>query len=1155
MLVNGQMVLGGQPAQDFARLLVSGGVAHGAGADVPDPLRDRIQDAIDLCNNGSARVSRELLQKFRRDEWSASSPRNRCRIVAGIGFTHFALGEDADAVASFRMAYAEDPDRPGARTLLALAHHVSGDDEAAFDVARQALAEDPGSEQAAAIVAAAAPVELRFSEVEALIPGPLRGRPEILVSLANAARTRSDEQTHLRLAEEAHARAPNDWRTCAALSEALLSPILAAEAIALTRQVPSVLIEQFRRGHELLRQAWSKVESGDNARRASHIAANYAAILTVTGNDEGAERVVEKGLEHCPDDPALLRRRAVHCALRGDWPAVRAAMSSIAKGARDPEDLVLAGKAALACGDIRAAQDAADAALEQAAAGSRALQTAAALKLETELAGHSGAAGILAAWDAHPDSIIIRSAALEEAKADPALKARLLADAARIGATSRDERDRTLAADALGALGEYGQSADLFSTVAVPLDQDTYVLRGRLRALVLADRRKEARTLFEGIAPPLRGLRPYFELGVTIYDRAGMLPRALRLVEEQLGREPADLQARLVWIDLCDRAGRGHAAQDWLAGVSGELPGSPQALMSLALVLDRQLADPKALRLGYWALRLGYDDPRIHTSYTFGLFIMGRAAKAGLACPLRAAPDTAVSLRQVNGDGAFTRIIETEPDPRLERDEIPPDHALAARLTGLAVGDELDLPAAGSEPRRFRVEQVQDKYLFAHFRSLSDFHRLFPDSQAFSTFSIGTGDGDDGVEPLLQEVRRRGEYITDLQDRYRGGTATLGFAAVAAGCSVFDLWDGFAAHPDMPIFCSAGTQAEADQAFERLQTAELCILDPLMPYAVVQLGIHSLVHASLPRLGVTQSTLDLLRKLAEDRRGDRQGRRGTMFWANGRYVMHEMSTEEVETRISVAEQALRFAEGCSLVPAEASRPIPAEALPIYGLLPAAFLDATIAAQEPGRVLLCDDLAARAVAEACGTHTVWTQVMLQHGVQRRVVASADYADAVAKLVGAGYTYVRLGTDEILHAFRHNDWRADGGPTALLGRLALPGNEPFSVTRVASELLIRGWMETQGDGRFGNLARTLVRQLQASQPEMARSATQSILLEVYRMLRLRAWALNRKVWLRTTSLVSPEYAERAVLRPARRALERIASAMETELVLPPAGSREF
>ena len=1115
--------------------------AASAEAQPGDILHERIKDAVDLCNAGSVRASLDLIDKLRRDEWPSASPRNRCRLLAASGFGHFMLGDEQTAIREFRSAHGVDFDRPGARALLALAQLLSGERECAFATAKQVLSDDPTCEQAATVLPVAASLDLSLANLEALIPEALLDKWDVLLGLVTASRRRGDEAAALAFAKKAHLRAPEDWRTCSTLAEELLGPVFNDEAIALTKAVPGALADRFPLGLKLLREAWERVKVKDHARGALHVAANLSAALAVSGDETAAEAVVNEGLQIRADDRTLLLRRAVILASRNDWHGMRQALSTLPNTGQEPTEWLLRGKAALMCGDVEGARCAAKKVLDGVPTDDWTNQLAQALDLEVALAAGAGAQAIKDAWDAHPDSLLLRSAVLDTLQADDDLRERAVVDVPRIAAGATDARSRAIAADVMAALGEYSQAADLFEAVGAPTDRDTPVLIGRLRSLLLADRRREARELFEAIATPVRERRSYLMLGIALYDRIGMLPRAIKLAEQHLGREPDDLRVRLVWVDFCERAGHGERtrARTWLSEVPATTNGSPIELMTLAQMVDHHLADPKCLRIGYRALRQGYDDPTVHTAYAFGLFLMGQAVRAGVTSPVLVGPDTAVTLEQ-DGDGEVVRVIETEPNPRLERDEVPPEDPFASQLLGLRVDDEFEIPSPGGKPRRFRVKLIEDKYLHAQRRCLSNFHRSFPVSQAFGTFKFDPEDGEAGVEPMLQAVRKRAEHVREVVARYKSGELPLAFAAKMTGSSVYDVWDGFRASPDVQFSCSTGVQAETEQADSNLQDAELCILDPLVPYSAVRLGIAGSLRASFPRMGITQSALDMLQRLAEERREERAGRRGSLSWTGDHYVMHEMTNDEVEARVAIAEDAMTFAARCELVPAEGSGSMVAETMRVYDMLPPAFLDAALAAQRPGCVLLCDDFALRLLAKTqADVRGVWTQAVLQHGQLRGLLEQDDYSAAVAELVRSGFSYVRVGAPDILCEFRRNDWKENDTGRELVRRLALPGNDPSSVMLTTRALLLGAWTETGGDIRFGCLAAAIARRFEEA--EISLDRLDATLALIAAELRARALRRNSRRWLQTTSLVKPYIAERFVVRPAVRITDRIRMAL--------------
>jgi hypothetical protein len=89
-----------------------------------------------------------------------------------------------------------------------------------------------------------------------------------------------------------------------------------------------------------------------------------------------------------------------------------------------------------------------------------------------------------------------------------------------------------------------------------------------------------------------------------------------------------------------------------------------------------------------------------------------------------------------DGHLPITRIIETEPNPRIDRDEIAVDDAFAARLIVLRVGDEIELQSIAPENPHYVISTIQNKYVRARFRSLEKFETMFPENRAFGSLSI-----------------------------------------------------------------------------------------------------------------------------------------------------------------------------------------------------------------------------------------------------------------------------------------------------------------------------------------------------------------------------------------------------------------------------------
>lgn len=1120
---------------------LAAGPAMSASDQPEDGLHARIRDAANLTNDGAARVALHSLQRLKNSEWPTATPRNRYRFLAALASASLVLGDTAAAITGYRDAYAQAPDFPMARAVLATAQLLDNEQIRAFATASEVLQEDPSCEQAALIVIQAAPATMSVSDLEASLPGPLLAKPSVLVVLSSSARAGGEVAVARRLAEAAYELDPEGWRACTLVAELLLAPIFDDEALPLTKAVPPARGEDFQRSLKLLRSAWSKVREGDHARNALYIAGNLANALDVAGHGAETELVIEQALQVDATFAPILRRRAVVLALQGDWQGVASALNRMRPDERDDQDRIFLGHAKLALGQAAEAGRIADGVLTGASPG-RLRQAAAALALDTTLALGATAAEVASACDAEPDSMLVRTVAVRLPQLDEALRVRLIADVGRIVASSIDARDRVLGAEVLAELGQHSAAADLLAPISDPA-VDTLLLRRRLKALLWANRRKEARAFFETIPPAVRDQKTYLELGVMIYERVGMLPRARALLERYCAQNPEDLHPRLAWLGLCERMGDLPAMRQWLRDVSPAINGSPHELMTLAHAIDRHIMDPKCLQLGYRALRADYADPRMHLAYTGGLVFFGTTLRTFRDTSESVGIDTAVTLKEATGSRTLVRIIESEPEPNIEQGEIAPDDPLAVRLLGLRVGDIIALQTAGLGPVEFRVASIQTKFLHAHFRVLADFERLFPENRAFGSVPIDPSKGVEGIEPVLQTVRRHGEHIREIEEQYRAGATPIAFVAVAGGASMFDVWDAFAANPEMPIHAASGSGEEFSIAAERIAGASLAVLDPLTAYVASRLRIDAGLRAAIPRLGVTQTTRDLLRGLLEDRRRDLEGRRATMSWTGKQYIMHEQTADEAEALIKQAEAAMAFADACELVPAEGDLSIVDELRGLWGMLPDALLDSVLAAQGQGAVLITDDSALRAIVEvSTSVRTTWSQPVLQHAFRTGRVTPAYYAEAVGKLVDARYQFTMFGSLELTHALVAEGWNVRGRVLRLVELIAKSSNDADTVAGVLEEFARTAWQVTQGDARFDASFTALFKAMKVVDRRWAENILSAVLLRMRRRFRLRAWRENRREWLNSSSLVPATLVAARTLRVADRVGARIGSALE-------------
>jgi len=993
--------------------------------DPSDPLQNRIAALTKIVEDGSPEAGLKALERLWTAEVAKASPRNRYRMRANIGFAKLMLGHKADAIADLRTSAAEDPAWPPAQAVLATAELLDGQKDKAYATAKRALAADSSAHQASLVILEAAPDTLSLAELEAEIPLAHRERADILLSLARRARTLHDGAARVRYLAEADKRHGQDWRVLEAQAEPLLERIFAVDGIVFTHVVPADLVADFNRAIDSLQQSWAIISKRDNVLLGAHVAANLLGALDVAGRTREYEQLLTDTLNAAPEFPPFLRRYARRMIEAGDWASVAKAINRIPAEDAELPDRLLKIQARIHLGEAREAL--ADArALELDFPGDRTGEIAAALQIEAAAAAKimdEVVNEVLARW---PTSVLLRSIAHNNFPEDHPRRASLLGEIGELAKSLNDPGERMYAADALYGAKRFSDAADMY-TPLYARDKDTPMLFRGLKALLFAERRREARELFESLSPELKVMARYADLGVAIYEHSGLLAEARNLVEMRLARDDA-LIRRLHWLSLNERIGDHAAIIAWLENVPPDVVGMPQELMQLALAIDRHLHDPKCFPVAYRALRAAYSDPDLHAMYVIALVFMGRTRQAsnGFEQPNVVVPDTAVLLSEKDGPRKLVRILETAPEPKIERGEIAPHTELWSRLIGRKVGDEIEMPSVGITPNIYVIREIRDKYLHAHFRSLEEFESLFPGHHALGSFVIDESKGDEKFKPLFDSLKRRAEFAKELTDLYRRGQTALMLLARFSGVSPCEAWDWVVAHPDLGLRTCVGMAQEFSSARDVLAKNRKAVIDPITLYGLTRLGIADTIRRCFEDLGVVQTTLDLFRRLAAERALDIGKKHGTMSWDGTHYRMIELDDAYNQRKVEEANAALAFAESLTLLPAEPGQGVPQMVRDIFAESDPAFLDTLYAVQGTGRVFYCDDHVLRLlVREAASCDGVWTQPAAIQATLDEALTSDTYFDVVGALVGADYRLTAIDHRATLHQLAKDGWALFGG----------------------------------------------------------------------------------------------------------------------------------
>jgi tetratricopeptide (TPR) repeat protein len=1083
-----------------------------------DALQTRIIDAVKLIEEGDIVAGLKILERLWSNESANATSRNRYLIRANIGLGRLMLGDTVAAIPELRASAAEDPTWPNARAVLATAQMLDGEREKAFATAVAALAESPAAHQAATVLIQTAPDETIVTELEARIPAALKERIDVLLTLALRARDTKDSASRESLIGRAVTLFPKDWRVLAAQAELLLEPIFGIKGLVFTHAVPAARAPDLERGIALLQEAWTRVQKRDNAAMGVYVAVNLLSAFEVAGRTAEYERLLSEALKVAPTSNLLLRRYARGMVAVDDWQAAGKALDDIPEESLEFPDRLFKIQVSIHIGKPSEGIVAAKS-LELEIGSGRDAEIAAGLQIEAARAVdcmNDVLPDVFARW---PNSILLRSLAHSFLPEGDPRRGALLSEIKMLARGINDPGDRVHAAEALFGAKQYSGAADMYERL-YSRDQDTATLHRALTSLLYADRRRDARKLFDSLSSALKSTPHYAELGSAIYEQAGLLREARGYIESALAHDDT-LRPRLRWMSLSERIGDIAAIIRWLGTINPDQQGAPQDLMQVALAMDRLQSDPKCFRLAYRALRAGYNDPSIHLAYMMGLVFTGKSQKRAFSRPTEVAPDTAVLMMQTNGPRKLVRILETEPTPRIEYNEIAPGAELGPLLIGRKVGDEIEIPSLGPGPTIYVIREIRDKYLHAHFRSLEQFESLFPGHQAFGSLHIDESKGDDKFKPVFDSAKRRSEFAEQLTKMYRTGQLPLMLLGKYSGNPPSEAWEWVSAQADLGVRVCLGISQEFKKAYNLFAGNRKAVIDPITLYGLTRLGIAEKARACFEDLGVVQTTIDLFRRLVDQRTRDQDKDHGLMGWDGERLQLVKYDDTFKSAQIEAAQAALSFAEILTIVPAEPSATINENYLDIFEGVDPSFLDTIYAAQGDNRLLYSDEQMFRHLAaDLSAVGGIWTQAAALPAIGDGKITADDYVEIVVRLLSHHYRFTTIDCHSVLHQLKKDDWRITPAMFAFARQIALSTNDPESVVALMADLAQTGWGQKPDRASYIDFFAAMIRAQREAQPNRdARADLAPVRRMVQARLRVARYRLLLKRRLGDSTSLTP------------------------------------
>ncbi|WP_414571619.1 tetratricopeptide repeat protein [Nostoc sp. CCY 9925] len=1004
-----------------------------------------LDHAKDLINGYNYKQALEYLEKLKLRIWDNAQPIVRYRLLANIGIAKLSLHQYLEAGKYFIQSLHYNSEDENALYFAAVGNLLLGQQNKSEQLIHKVLKINPTNESAYALLIQLFPDE----DIEVIInkvPEAYRNSARVAGALGNITRQKLDfvqAEKWLQIAID------NDTEKLieikADLGTLLLESFSKDSLLIYNQQLDDSDKNKIQKAIRLLTEAWNQIVNTDFGNLHSGWIFNCGIAKRILGLWEEAISDVNIALQIEPENPVFIREKAMLLQYyKGDNSQAINLLEGIRVSKEVPEAPLLIANILALTKNYSQAKEVVSSFIEQ--------------NHEQPLLEWAHRILIKLYIDTKdvPNAIqVYNSIQDKELKTandliNLALLAKFLDD--KNGALNflQEARDNINVstpvqwvlelANAFSFIGEYTDAVNLYEKIVntnldTPLNHtliELYYNSGQFRKALRA-----CQLLYEKY-----GASQFVCYMLSdIQESIGNLPEAKRVCNEYLQLSPDDLRMRIrlalinCRIDALDELDNFLNLPIDINNLSLELGLNIVYLYGFRGFIEKYFEVLYQLRKKF------FNQGKAHFNY-FVAFLERETNSNSLLEHTEVRANSAVCLQDKYGTSSWFILVDDE-NSEVKQDEINLKSFLAQKLLGKVIGDEVTLKDDYITQDTRKIIDIKSKYVYAFQKSLELLQSRFPETPGFWMVQIDINESKDQLPKSIQNVLdKSSENFLEVEKLYKQHGLPMGVFAKLVNRDVLSVWGGLINKEDLGIRCCIGTAEESNHANSLLITKPIrLIIDIVSVLTLHGLGAADVVVNAFGKLGIAQSTIDILQKALKDYRVN-QLKESAFFRKEGnKYFIHETPPESVKSFADYLEKMISWINtNCEILPCNAALDIGRdERMELEELIGTSFSDTILIASEAGNLLYSDDLALRQVAKAkFDIDGVWTQLVLMHCQNINVFEKDDYNEAVIKLVLSNYHYTSIDAQALIEAAKKSDWLARRPFTNLLSLLSKNGS---------------------------------------------------------------------------------------------------------------------
>lgn len=584
-------------------------------------------------------------------------------------------------------------------------------------------------------------------------------------------------------------------------------------------------------------------------------------------------------------------------------------------------------------------------------------------------------------------------------------------------------------ADEYNFTGKFGKASTFYERVT-DIKVDSEITRRLIDTYLKSGNNKKALSVCQSIRENQGLIREVIELEATLHEDIGDLANAAKLCEEYLKENPNDERVRLHLAAINFRSQKLNLVDEFLKSPFDYEKLSLRYRIQYAQLLAIRGFNKEAIDAMYETRRKYFDQSEAHLQYITTLFRTEERDDKFIH-PDKVSEGTAVLLEDKNGTKVWY-LIEDRVDADFAKNELKPQHALAQRMLGKKLGDEIELVSSGPQKKYGKVIEIKSKYIYALHNSMNSYQTMFPEADGLYGIDLKSGEAGKiekkDLKILFEQVDKQHERYSQVMKLYTEGHLTVGALAKMLSRNEVEAWGLLTSQEEPGLKCSIGDINLRRNAQASLNTnpKPKIVIDVLALLTIHGLEGADIVVKHYGKFLISQSTIDVLIELITNRKGIQAKGFLSVGKQGDQYVKEEITADQLKKNSEYLKGILAWIKkNCVITPCHEALKLDADHREeLYKLFGISSIDSILIAKQENTLLYSDDERLRSFAT--GTYNVqgvWTQAVIENLLNLSIISNEKYQDFVIRLVNSNYIFTSINSDTLVEATKQSQWKPD------------------------------------------------------------------------------------------------------------------------------------